>query len=60
MPDRVMRGGFHYMTVFLVTTTTATVNVSNIQLEISFQPTWHNLRAYQGCLHSGNELLNRI
>jgi hypothetical protein len=60
MPDKVMRGGFRYMTVFLITDTATTVSISDIELEISFQPTWPNLRAYQGYFHSDDELLNRI
>jgi hypothetical protein len=60
MPDKVMRGGFRYMTVFLITDTATTVSISDIELEISFQPTWSNLRAYQGYFHSDDELLNRI
>lgn len=60
MPDKVMRGGFRYLTMFLLTNGTTTVKVSDIQLEVSFQPTWANLRAYQGYFHSSDELLNRI
>lgn len=60
MPDKVMRGGFRYLTVFLITDAVTTIKLSDIQLEISFQPTWSNLRAYQGYFHSDDELLNRI
>ncbi|KAF2825111.1 Six-hairpin glycosidase [Ophiobolus disseminans] len=60
MPDISMRGGFRYMTAFLTTTSGAWVNMTDVQLEISFQPTWSNLRAYQGYFHSNDELLNRI
>ena len=60
MPDIRLRGGFRYMTIFLVTTVATTVNIININLEISFQPTWSNLQAYQGYFHSSDELLNRI
>ncbi|CAN9188782.1 unnamed protein product [Alternaria alternata] len=60
MPDEVMRGGFRYMTAFLVTNTGTYVNITDVQLEISFQPTWSNLRAYQGYFHCNDELLNRI
>jgi hypothetical protein len=61
-PDAKVRGGFRYMTVFLQTSTNVTteIAISNITLEISFQPTWSNLRAYQGYFHSNDELLNRI
>ncbi|KAF2796916.1 glycoside hydrolase family 78 protein [Melanomma pulvis-pyrius CBS 109.77] len=60
MPDKSMRGGFRYMTVFLVTDSNTTVEVTDVELEISFQPTWANLRAYQGYFHCDDELLNRI
>lgn len=58
MPDVSLRGGFRYMTLFWNGTTS--VNVTDISLEIGFQPTWANLRAYQGYFHSNDELLNRI
>lgn len=60
MPDRSLRGGFRYLTLFLVSNKTTTVHISNISLEIGFQPTWSNLRAYQGYFYSNDELLNRI
>lgn len=60
MPDEALRGGFRYMTVFLVTNESAKVQIEDVSLEISFQPTWSNLRAYQGYFHSNDELLNRI
>jgi hypothetical protein len=63
MPDKKLRGGFRYLTVFLTTTAdnaTTTLDVSDVSLEIGFQPTWSNLRAYQGYFHSNDELLNRI
>lgn len=61
MPDRDLRGGFRYMTVFLVTNDSSTsVHIDDITLEIAFQPTWPNLRAYRGYFHSDDELLNRI
>jgi hypothetical protein len=47
MPDAKLRGGFRYMTVFLLTNGTTTVDIPDITVEISFQPTWSNLRAYQ-------------
>ncbi|KAJ5832921.1 Six-hairpin glycosidase-like protein [Penicillium riverlandense] len=58
MPDEVMRGGFRYLTLFLVGD--GTVTVSNIDLELSFQPTWSNLRAYQGYFYSSDDELNKI
>ncbi|KAJ9631871.1 hypothetical protein H2203_000271 [Taxawa tesnikishii (nom. ined.)] len=56
-----LRGGFRYLTLFLITNDTATsLNISGIDLEIGFQPTWSNLRAYQGYFHSNDEDLNKI
>jgi hypothetical protein len=60
MPDIRLRGGFRYMSVFLVTNSSTRVSITNISLEIGFQPTWSNLQAYQGYFHSNDELLNRI
>jgi hypothetical protein len=60
MPDKLLRGGFRYLTLFLISNATTSVELSNISLEIGFQPTWPNLRAYQGYSHSNDELLNRI
>ncbi|KAJ9216845.1 CAZyme family GH78 [Paecilomyces variotii] len=61
MPDKYLRGGFRYMTAFLVTNeSTTVVDINDVSLEIAFQPTWANLRAYQGYFHSNDELLNRI
>ncbi|KAK8230650.1 putative alpha-L-rhamnosidase B [Phyllosticta capitalensis] len=63
MPDRNLRGGFRYMTLFLdddVTAAGVSVDVGSIELEIGFQPTWSNLRAYGGYFKSSDELLNRI
>ncbi|PLB46847.1 Six-hairpin glycosidase [Aspergillus steynii IBT 23096] len=60
MPDKYLRGGFRYLTVFLLTEDDSTVNIEDVRLEIGFQPTWANLQAYQGYFHSDDELLNRI
>lgn len=60
MPDPKLRGGFRYLTIFLMTDTSANVKLTDISLELAFQPTWSNLRAYQGYFHSSDELLNRI
>jgi hypothetical protein len=60
MPDVRLRGGFRYLTLFLVTNGTSTVDIKDIKLDIGFQPTWANLKAYQGYFHSSDELLNRI
>jgi hypothetical protein len=60
MPDKVMRGGFRYMTAFLTTETSTYINITDVSLEINFQPTWSDLKAYQGYFRSNDELLNRI
>jgi hypothetical protein len=62
MEDEKMRGGFRYLTIFLLTeaNATTTLNINDIALEISFQPTWSNLRAYQGYFHCSDEDLNKI
>ncbi|QDS72270.1 hypothetical protein FKW77_006365 [Venturia effusa] len=60
MPDKVMRGGFRYLTLFLVTTDNSTLSINDIKIELSFQPTWSNLQAYQGYFHSSDDLLNKI
>ncbi|KAJ5408530.1 hypothetical protein N7509_002413 [Penicillium cosmopolitanum] len=60
MPDKYLRGGFRYLTLFLITEDSATVQLKDVSLELAFQPTWSNLRAYQGYFHCSDELLNRI
>jgi hypothetical protein len=62
MPDEKMRGGFRYLTLFLLTeaNSNTTLNINDVSLEISFQPTWSNLRAYQGYFHCNDEDLNKI
>ncbi|KAI9172673.1 FAD-dependent monooxygenase adrH [Paramyrothecium foliicola] len=60
MPDQKLRGGFRYLTLFLATENSKPLTIQNISLEISFQPTWSDMRAYQGYFNSGDELLNRI
>ncbi|KUJ23060.1 Six-hairpin glycosidase [Mollisia scopiformis] len=60
MPDIRLRGGFRYLTLFLVSNGTATVDINDINLTIGFQPTWSNLRAYQGYFHSNDDELNKI
>ncbi|CAJ2505257.1 Uu.00g126510.m01.CDS01 [Anthostomella pinea] len=59
MPDENLRGGFCYMTLFLVGDA-ASATITNVNLELSFQPTWSNLQAYQGYFHSNDDLLNQI
>lgn len=61
MPAAQLRGGFRYMTLFLITnSSTATLTPGNVEVELDFAPTWPNLRAYQGYFHSSDALLNRI
>lgn len=61
MPDIKLRGGFRYMTLFLFGESGKTeVDITNINLEIGYQPTWSNLRAYQGYFHCNDETLNKI
>lgn len=60
MPLPLLRGGFRYLTLFLLTNGTASIDINDISLEIGFQPTWSNLRAYQGYFHSNDEQLNKI
>ncbi|KAF9873816.1 Six-hairpin glycosidase-like protein [Colletotrichum karsti] len=61
MPDERIRGGFRYLTIFLETPgTVVSLGITNVTLDISFQPTWSNLRAYKGYFHSEDELLNKI
>ena len=60
MPQNKLRGGFRYMTVFLVTTDGASVTLKDVNVTLDFQPTWPNLKAYQGYFHSNDDLLNRI
>jgi hypothetical protein len=61
MPNQSLRGGFRYLTMFLNNTGADTVvQLTNIETEIAFQPTWPNMRAYQGYFHSSDETLNKI
>ncbi|KAF1346620.1 Six-hairpin glycosidase-like protein [Delphinella strobiligena] len=56
-----LRGGFRYLTLFLITMEdSASIDITDITLDIGFQPTWSNLRAYQGYFHSSDEDLNNI
>ena len=60
MPDDKLRGGFRYLTLFTTTDSSISVSISDITLEISFAPTWADLRAYGGYFYSSDDLLNRI
>jgi hypothetical protein len=60
VPLEKLRGGFRYLTLFLVTEVDASIEITDISLEISFQPTWSNLQAYQGYFYSSDETLNKI
>lgn len=59
-PVEKQRGGFRYATLFVETNSTLQVKISDVDLEITFQPNWSDLRAYSGYFHSSDELLNRI
>jgi hypothetical protein len=60
VPDAKLRGGFRYLTLFTITSSSITISISDITLEISFAPTWSDLRAYGGYFYSSDDLLNRI
>jgi len=60
MPDTRLRGGFRYLSLFSITNTAISISITDITLELSFQPTWANLRAYGGYFHSNDALLNKI
>lgn len=58
MPDAKMRGGFRYLTLF--SSGDVLIQLHDINCEISFAPTWSNLRAYGGYFDSSDALLNQI
>lgn len=61
VPDANLRGGFRYLTLFLDDPEPEVVlDLASVSLELSFQPTWSDLRAYGGYFHSDDELLNKI
>lgn len=60
VPDAQLRGGFRYLSLFVTTDSTIDVTIDSIDLEISFQPAWSNLRAYGGFFYSNDALINRI
>ena len=60
MPDKSLRGGFRYMTAFLITKGTTKVTLTDVSLEVGFQPTWSNLRAYEGYFLCCDDLLIKI
>ncbi|CAG8971491.1 hypothetical protein HYALB_00002075 [Hymenoscyphus albidus] len=63
MPIDKIRGGFRYLTVFTKSNNAAghiEVDISDIYVEIGYQPAWSNLRAYQGYFSSSDDLLNKI
>ncbi|KAL4760675.1 pectin lyase fold/virulence factor [Aspergillus foveolatus] len=61
MPDSKLRGGFRYLTLFIPSSSSsnASLTIQSIALELAFQPTWPNLRAYQGYFHSSDPVLNK-
>ncbi|KAL4966725.1 pectin lyase fold/virulence factor [Aspergillus stella-maris] len=68
MPDAKLRGGFRYLTLFITSPTHSTsetestleMEIKDITLELSIQPTFPNLRAYTGYFSSSNHLFNKI
>ena len=60
MQDKSLRGGFRYLTLFLSSGNDTTLAIQDVSLELGFEPTWSNLRAYQGYFHSNDDLLNKI
>lgn len=60
LPLEKLRGGFRYLSLFAQSDTSINVDIDAIELEISFQPAWSNLRAYAGYFDSSDQLLNRI
>ena len=62
VPDVNLRGGFRYLSVFTTTNSSfdVDVDITSVTLEIAFQPTWSDLRAYGGYFYSNDELINRI
>ena len=59
-PLAQQRGGFRYLSVYALTDNVFTVNVTSVDVEISFAPTWGNLQAYGGYFKSSDDLLNKI
>ena len=59
-PEAQQRGGFRYLTLFAMSSGPIDINITSIEVEISFAPTWANLRAYGGYFHSSDEVLNSI
>jgi hypothetical protein len=64
VPVDKLRGGFRYLSVFSVADNgglgSIEIDIHNVSLEIEYQPTWSNLRAYQGYFSSSDDLLNKI
>ena len=60
VPLDKLRGGFRYLSLFALSNTNISIDINAIELEISFQPAWPNLRAYSGYFDSSDQLLNRI
>lgn len=62
MPVDRLRGGFRYLTLFVsdVSEDPFSVVLQDIIVDIAYQPSWPNLRAYQGYFYSSDDLLNKI
>lgn len=52
--------GFRYLTVFAEIEPSHTIAINSISLNITFQPTWTDLRAYGGYFYCSDDLINRI
>lgn len=51
-----LRGGFRYLTLFIITNeTSSAIDVGSINLDIGFQPTWPNLRVSRACPMFSND-----
>lgn len=62
MPLASLRGGFRYLTVFAqsVASDNLAVTIHDVTVDLAFQPTWTNLRAYQGYFSCSDPLLNQV
>lgn len=60
VPDDRARGGFRYLSLYVLTNATLELSVQNVSVELSFHPNWENMQAYGGYFHSSDENLNKI
>jgi hypothetical protein len=59
MPMKKLRGAFRYFTV-VSRSTSATIEITKVELNYTAMPHWDDLRAYKGYFYSNDDLLNRI